>query len=145
LKLKIKIKMKRIENKKVKDVMTYGVVSIPEDSSVMDVARIFVEANVHGVVVMSNRNEPLGVISELDLPKAFGKDFRQVNVKEIYNTPISTVNMDESIKKAGEIMKEKHIHRLIVVDENNRIRGVLSISDIIKDVYKIYSEKCSEK
>ena len=131
--------MKRIENKKVKDVMTYGVVAIPEDSSVMDVARIFVEANVHGVVVMSNRNEPLGVISELDLPKAFGKDFRQVNVKEIYNTPISTVNMDESIKKAGEIMKEKHIHRLIVVDENNRIRGVLSISDIIKDIY--YSEK----
>lgn len=133
-----KPKKKKIEDKKVKDIMTYGIITIPEDSKVIDVVRIFVEASVHGVVVMNEKNEPLGAVSEIDIPKAFGRDFSKVRVTEIMSSPVKTINMEKTIKEAGEVMKDKHVHRLMVVDENNRIRGILSVSDIMKDTYKIF-------
>lgn len=128
---------RKIEDKKVKDIMTYGAITIPDDSKVIDVVRILVEAHVHGVVVTNEKNEPLGAVSEIDIPKAFGRDFSEVKVTEIMSSPVKTISMEKTVKEAGEIMRDKHVHRLIVVDENNRIRGILSVTDIIKGIYNI--------
>lgn len=129
--------MKRIEGTKVKDIMTYGVITVPDDASFMDVINILVEGYVHGIVVVNKRYEPIGVVSEADIPKAFGKNLDEVKVTEIMNSPPEVIEMNKSIKEAGEIMQNKHIHRLIVIDENKKMKGLLSLTDIIREIYRI--------
>lgn len=129
--------MKRIEETKVKDIMTYGVVTVPEDTTVMEAINILVDAYVHGIVVTNQENDPVGVVSEADIPKAFGKNFNEVKITEIMHSPPEVIEMNKSVKEAGEIMQNKHIHRLIVIDENKKMKGILSLTDIINEVYRI--------
>ncbi|MDI6729922.1 MAG: CBS domain-containing protein [Candidatus Altarchaeum sp.] len=66
--------MKRIEETKVIDIMTYGAITVPENTSVIEVVNILVEVGVHAIVVMNQRCESIGVVSEADIPKAFWKN-----------------------------------------------------------------------
>ncbi|MDI6729924.1 MAG: CBS domain-containing protein [Candidatus Altarchaeum sp.] len=129
--------MKRIEETKVKHIMTYGAITVPENTSVIEVVNILVEGGVHAIVVMNQRREPIGVVSEADIPKAFGRNFDDVQVTEIMSAPPETIEMDKFVKYAGEIMKNKHIHRLIVVNSSKEMKGILSLTDIIREIYKV--------
>ena len=126
------IRCKEPEEKKVKDIMSYGIPEVPEYSTVADVAKILINENALGVVVTNDKNDPLGAVSEIDIPKAFGRDFSRVKVTEIMSSPAKTIGMDESVKKAEEMMKNKNVHCLIVVDKKKRANGVVSVGDIIR-------------
>lgn len=128
---------KKIEEKTVRDLMTFGTITLPKNAAVIEAVDLLVEGNIHGIVVVDERREPIGVISEADISKALGRNFEDVNVTEIMHSPIETIRMDETIKNAAEIMKSKHIHRLIVIDDSKQMRGVLSLTDIIREIYKI--------
>lgn len=128
---------KKIEEKTVRDLMTFGTITLPKNAAVIEAVDLLVEGNIHGIVVVDERREPIGVISEADISKALGRNFEDVNVTEIMHSPIETIGMDETIKNAAEIMKSKHIHRLIVIDDSKQMRGVLSLTDIIREIYKI--------
>lgn len=129
--------MKRIEETKVKDIMTYGAITVPENTSVIEVINILVDGGVHAIVVVNQRREPIGVVSEADIPKAFGRNFDEVKVIEIMHSPPEVIEMNKSVKDAGEIMRNKHIHRLIVIDDSKEMRGLLSLTDIIREIYRI--------
>lgn len=126
---------KVVEELKVKDLMTHGVIIVPLGAMVVDVVGILVEGNVHGVIVTDDSNEPVGVVSEIDIPKAFGKDLSKTPVTKIMSTSVNTIGMDEKIERAGEIMKNRGIHRLIVVDKEGRMRGILAMWDIVMEIY----------
>lgn len=128
--------MEPIENKKIKDIMTYGVISIPEDVSVIKLIELFAVGNIHGVVVMDKNNQPVGFVSDIDILKAFGRDFKEVKVKEIMSTPLLKINQDKKVKDAAEIMKSKNCHRIAVVDDNGTVRGIFSITDVVREIYK---------
>jgi len=134
--------MKRIEQTKVKDIMTYGAITIPEDATVIEAVYTLVEGNVHGVVVVNQRNEPVGIVSEADIPKAFGRNFEDIKVSEIMSSPPVTIEMDKTVKDACEIMKNKHIHRIIVIDTNKNMRGIISLTDIMREIYRIVRDRC---
>ncbi len=129
--------MVKIEETKVKDIMTYGAITVPENTTVIEAVHILVEGGVHGVVVVNQRREPVGVVSEADIPKAFGRNFEDVKVTEIMHSPPEVIEIDKKVKYATEIMKNKHIHRLIVVDDSKEMRGILSLTDVIREIYRI--------
>ena len=128
----------RVEDKKVRDLMTYGVVTIPEYSKVAGVVDVLVEGHVHGIVVTNKKSDMEGVISEIDITKACDKNFEEIKVIDIMSSPVKTIGIDESIRAAGEIMKNERINRLVVVDENKKMRGILSVTDIINEIYRIH-------
>jgi predicted transcriptional regulator len=132
---------KLVEDRRVKDLMTHGVIMVPEEATVIDVVGILVEGNVHGVIVTDESNEPCGVVSEIDIPKGFGKDFTKTPITQIMSRTIFTIGMDERIEKAGEIMMDKSILRLIVVDEEGRMYGILTLRDIVTEIYDIFTSR----
>jgi len=130
--------MKRIEDKTVNDLMTHGVVTVPESRKVIDVIRILREGHIHGVMIVNNEGKAVGVISEIDLPKAFGRDLNDVTAKEIMSSPVKTVGIDEKIVDVTKTMIAKNIDRLFVLYDNGFPRGVLSITDVINEVVSSY-------
>lgn len=130
----------RVEDMLVKDLMTYGVITVPDSVTVTEVIRVLVEGHVHGVAVISETNEPVGIISEKDIVKSFGKDFNEVTARDIMSSPVQTVGMDGTIEDAAAIMRDKGYNRMLVVDDKDLLRGILSLTDIVNEILEIVQE-----
>lgn len=135
--------MKDLRSKKIKEVMVRGVVIIPENASVSQAIRTMADKKISGLAVTSSTEGLVGVLSETDIVKIYDKDFTTVKVKDIMTKGVITIDKEETLDKACQIMREKRIHRLIIQDEVKGVygkggeakyfpSGVLSISDIIK-------------
>lgn len=131
----------KIEDMLVKDLMTYGVITVPVTDTVTEVIQVLVEGHVHGVAVISEKNEPIGIISEIDIVKAFGKDFNEVTAKDIMSGHVESVDMNIKIKDAATVMKERGFNRLLVVDDKKVLRGILSLTDIVNEIMEIVRRK----
>jgi len=130
--------MKHIEDKKVRELMTYGVVTVPEYAKVINVVKILTEGYVHGVVVVGKEGKATGVISEIDISKAFGHEFGEVTAREIMSKPVKTIDVNATVVDAAKIMREGGVDRLIILDKKGFPRGILSVTDIIREIKTSY-------
>ncbi|MBU2599289.1 CBS domain-containing protein [bacterium] len=137
-----------INDIKVKEVMTRGVISIPEESLVKDAVEILADSYVSALVVTSKDGELRAVLSEVDIIRIYDQDLSLIKVKEVMSAPVITIDKEEGLDVACRLMKEKNIHRLIVkqdilYQETNEIKhypcGILSTSDIIHTLASLYS------
>ncbi len=130
------------ENMLVKDVMTRGVVTVPLDASAADFAKAMAENDVSAIMAVDDNGEAFGMISEMDVLKQIrGKNWKIETVEDLMASSVETVNPSTTVRDAADIMVKKHIHRLIVMSEDNvgasnRPIGVLSANDIIKELFK---------
>ncbi len=134
-----------MQNLKVKDVMTRGVISIPQEASVKEAVEILADNDVSGLVVISEGGELIGVLSETDMARVVSEnmesdeDLSKIRVSEVMTTPVITVNREDDLREACRIMYRNNIHRLIVQQEIKKGEqtkyfpaGILSISDVVK-------------
>jgi CBS domain-containing protein len=129
----------RLENKLLRDVMTRGVVTVPLDATVKEVATMLSNQGLSGVAVISSDGEAMGVISDMDILKVIGKEnWENLPAESIMTSHIEIVKPTSTIGEAARIMREKHIHRLLVFSErgvgaSQRPIGILSASDIVRE------------
>ncbi len=130
---------------KVKDVMTRGVFTIPQDASVRQAVEMLADNDVSGLAITSAEGELIGVLSETDMAKGVSEgienaeDLDRIKVSEIMTAPAITVSREDDLKEACNLMCKNNIHRLIIQQEVKRggetkyfPSGILSISDIVK-------------
>lgn len=125
------------KEKRVRDVMTRGVVTVPFDTSISESAKLLVKGDISGIVVTAPDNEVVGVISEIDLIKVFDKDWDKLTAEEVMSTFVRTINPEMTIKKAADIMRDLNIHRLLILHKAPGRSydvpvGILSASDILR-------------
>lgn len=107
--------------------MTRGVITVDEDASVKQAVEILADYDISGLVVTKTNDDLAGVVSEIDIMKVFNEDLEKIKVKEIMHSPAITVNRDDILRKASDLMKEKGIHRLVVEQEIKTEKGVKRI------------------
>ncbi len=129
----------RLENKLLRDVMTRGVVTVPLDATVKQIATILSKQGLSGVAVISAEGEAMGIISDMDILKVIGKDdWENMPAESIMTSPIEIVKPTSTIGEAAKVMREKRIHRLLIFSErgvgaSQRPIGILSVSDIVRE------------
>jgi signal-transduction protein with cAMP-binding, CBS, and nucleotidyltransferase domain len=105
-----------------------------------DVAEIMVKKKISSVIVIDRKTKPVGIVTEKDLVRRVClKDISasRFTVEEIMSSPLITVMAYDSIDTASRIMTQNHIKHLVVLEEDNRICGLLSVTDITKHLAKI--------
>jgi CBS domain-containing protein len=124
-----------------KEVIT---VDINDNPSALDVAKLMANHRIGSVVVIEgDNNRPVGMVTERDIIKkvtAQNKSADQVSVRHIMSSPLVTVKSVDSIDTAAEIIAENKIKRLVVLEQDGSMVGVLSVSDIAKKLAKILTE-----
>ncbi|RDJ31849.1 MAG: CBS domain-containing protein [Crenarchaeota archaeon] len=116
----------------VKDVMNKKIVSIDHNKSIKETAELMSKSDV-GCAIITENNSPIGIITERDFVKRIvannkaGSDL----VKEVMSSPLITIDSDETVWEAAEIMKTKNIHK-VVATENDTIVGIITTSDLVK-------------
>jgi CBS domain-containing protein len=126
----------------VKDWMHQGVITCHPDTPVDEVAGTLDVKDISALVVVDGAGDAIGVISRTDLVNArfiqpYLKHWRGMTAEHLMSKPVISVAPDTEIKKAVELLHEKRIHRLVVVEmtaDNARPVGILSITDLAKHV-----------
>ena len=117
---------------KVSEVMTARVISIKKESSILDVMKLMKDKNV-GFVIIEEDNEAIGVITDRDIVLSLSKEISfHTNITKIMRKYVITINEKTSASEASDIMGYMQVRRLVVVNDLNKILGVLSLSDLAR-------------
>ncbi len=109
--------------------------TIGRNSTVLDALKLMAEKQVGALVVM-DRNRIVGIFSERDFARKVGvtgSPPETIRVGAVMSENLITVNPNQSIQECMELMTEKHIRHLPVL-EDNRLVGLISIGDVVKDM-----------
>ena len=108
--------------------------SITPDASVLEAIKLMAEKEVGALLVMTGE-KPVGIVSERDYARKVilkGRS-QETSIQDIMTTHVVYVSPDQSIEECMALMTEKHIRHLPVMD-GERLRGMLSIGDLVKAV-----------
>lgn len=124
--------------KLVRDVMHRGVITCWADEALIDVARRLHEYAINAIFVLDESGRAEGVISQTDLARAYMQgDWQQRSADDIMTPTVVTITGDIPLDVATQIMLDKNIHRLLIVQGGrtpNRPVGVLSLSDVVREM-----------
>ena len=113
-------------------IMSKNVLSLDKSTSLQEAAERMKKLNV-GCVIVTEGNNPIGIITERDFVTKIAAEGRPLftEIKEVMSSPLVTIEPEETIWEASELMKEKSIHKL-PVKENDEIVGIITTTDIVK-------------
>jgi len=109
------------------------VFSVERTDSVRKAIEVMVEKNIGAVLVLDS-GKPIGIFTERDLlrrccSKRVSLD--ETPVEKVMTSKIIFGSLDDTIQKAAEIMTEKRIRHLPII-ENGDLKGLISIGDLMK-------------
>ena len=118
----------------VGDIMTPNVITITEDKTMEDAAKVMGAKHIGSLIVVAD-DKPKGIVTERDLLSgilALGRDPAKSRVGASMSWPLVTIASDASIKEAAKIMMRKK-GRLAVMD-GEKLKGIISASDFIRSL-----------
>jgi CBS domain-containing protein len=87
-----------------------------------------------GSVIILDHNKPIGIVTEEDIAcKVVALDLKPstVHVNDIMSTPLITVSADKTAGDAAKMMVKHKVRRLPVVDDNNKVIGIVTVRDLL--------------
>jgi CBS domain-containing protein len=112
--------------------------TITLNTSVLDTLKIMDEKDVGALLVLDN-GQIAGIVSERDFARSIARSERCVlntTVLEYMTKNVITVHPDQSIDDCLQLMTDKHFRHLPVV-EDNKLIGLISIGDVVKEIISI--------
>ncbi len=106
---------------------------VTEDSSIRDVI-ISISASSHGITVVTNKDQIIGVITDGDLRRMLmkGEDISKVSAKDIMSARPRTIEKEALAKEAMKVLKENNIGQLVVT-ENGKYFGIIDLHKLLDE------------
>lgn len=128
---------------KVRDVMTFNVITIHPYTTFIQACRIFEEFNIHHLPITNEHNKVIGLFSTSDALNVYthkinNGDFNKqeetvasLKVEDLINNQtIFSIEPDACIDEALKSLEEHKVHSLLVL-EDNKILGILTTNDLL--------------
>ena len=129
-------KVKRSESGMIVDPITLG-----KDATVGDAHRLMREYRISGVPIVEPDGRLAGILTNRDL--RFEDDMSR-NVTELMTSEgLITVPVGTTLEQAREVLKRHKVEKLLVVDDDGKLRGLITIKDINKAVEYPHAAKDS--
>lgn len=127
----------------VKNWMSKDVISVDVNDSMQDASYLMREHNINILPVME-KGDVVGVVTDTVLKKASPSDattldmhellflISKIKIKDLMKTPVLTVFPEHTVEEAAEILLKKKISGLIVIDNQKKVVGIITRSDIFR-------------
>lgn len=105
------------------------------DETVGAAAARMADADVGTVVVLGGDRRPVGILTDRDIALrcvARGLDPERTEVREVMTTPLACVRESTPIESGLARMAGAHARRLVVVDDEERLVGLLALDDVLE-------------
>lgn len=147
--------MRKAQNRQVDSLMTQPVISVSPECTLSEAAHLLVSHRISGLPVVDESKKLLGIITEADFLRALGVPAHHpghhlwqtlenmfhptVQVRETEGTvaelmvrDVITLPDKARLHEALELMKQHRIKRLVVCDEEQRVVGMLTRSNLVR-------------
>ena len=151
--------------KTVADVMTPEPFTVGPDTVLKEAIQIMADNHVGGLPVVDDSGKLVGILSESDLmwqttgvelpayillldsviylknPSQYNQELHKALgqlVKDAMTDKVVAIAPDKSLKSAAQLMHDKRIRRLPVVDDEGKVIGVLTRGDIVREMANTY-------
>jgi CBS domain-containing protein len=115
-------------------------ITISGEATIHDVVKIMAEQNIGSLVVVEN-GRMVGVLSERDVVRSLAERGNlSVKVSDICKRDIITLQADATLEEAAEKMGKHGIRHIVVVNKSGELIGVVSVRDLIQELYASGSE-----
>jgi CBS domain-containing protein len=124
---------------KCKDIMTKYLKMCRPDATVKDAAEIMEELNCGVVPIVDENNKIQGIVTDRDIAlyaTLHGREHEKTRLKEFMRKNVITCHPEDDIDTAINKMKENKIRRIPVVDDENKVIGLISIGDLAITTHK---------
>jgi CBS-domain-containing membrane protein len=140
-----------MQHRTVRDMMTRDVVTARYDTPFKEIARLLTEHAVAALPVIDSGGRPIGVVSEADLLRKAGDQpgiagraplppleawerakAKGERAEELMSAPAICARPDWTVVEAAQLMEVQHVKRLPVVDETDRLLGIVSRKDLLR-------------
>jgi len=119
---------------RVKQLMTSNVKSCRENTDLATAARLMWEGDCGVVPVVDNEGRVAGVVTDRDICIAAATRAMRpsdIRVADVMSRDVATCSQDSDVRTALMLLKERRVRRLPVVDQNERLAGILSLNDLV--------------
>jgi len=118
----------------VRDTMSNSLISADPSTTVYQIAKLMEKGGV-GAIIVKKDNMPAGIITDRDfaIKIASQKYPLDTPVHKVASYPLQTINANESILVAADLMSSKKIRKLAVV-ENNKVVGIVTSTNLVNQL-----------
>lgn len=120
----------------VRDIMTRNIVSIEQNETVLEAARLMTENNISSLIVHTDDESTIGILTERDfLSKVCSKDLQasKVKIADIMSKIQMSAQPNTPIEVAVQRMINNKIRRLPVM-ESGKVVGIITVTDMAKEL-----------
>jgi len=108
------------------------------DDSAVEVARVMLQRDVGVVPIVESQDSRrlLGVVTDRDLVlrvMAEGLDPNEVvSMRDVMSDPVITCGAKDELASVEKLMKEHHVHRIVVIDDQRSVVGIVAVVDVAR-------------
>ena len=115
----------------IEDVMTKSVISVDASMTINETAKMMEDAKVGAVIIMEN-NVPIGIVTDKDFAVKVAAHAYEISspIKQIMSSPLLSINSDESVRNAADLMFERRVRKLPVLNDD-KVVGIITATDIV--------------
>lgn len=117
---------------RIRDIMSTHVQQIRSDASVSEAADMMRNFDV-GILPVLEGNRVVGIVTDRDIvirTVAAGLDPDETNVKDVMTSDVLCCSFDDDIETAARLMEDNQIRRLIVLNDQELVVGIVSLGDL---------------
>ena len=116
----------------VKDVMTANVHVVAPDANLREAASLMRDLDIGALPVCEN-DRVIGFVTDRDITiraTASGRSPDECQVREVMSRGVVTCREGSSLEEAERLMKDRQVRRLAILDDDQRLSGILSLGDV---------------
>jgi CBS domain-containing protein len=121
---------------KIKDLMTTPVKTCRTTALLGDAAQLMLDVGCGCVPIVDRHGKLAGMLTDRDVCRAVTARHQspwEIPVRDVMSPNVVTVPIDEDVTAALVAMKEHRVRRVPVVDDGDRVKGLISIDDAIRN------------
>ncbi len=129
---------KGVVRMEVREIMNRNIYKIQLSEPIITAAKIMDEKDV-GIIPVFDKERLAGLITDRDLViRGVTSDLDLANdpVRDIMSPAVVSISEESSVQEAAELMERKQIRRLLVRDKDDKVCGIVSLSDIARHMSK---------
>jgi len=109
--------------------------SISPDATVSELVEVLCERRVGALLVLGSSGDIVGIVSERDVVRALGTNPGALanTVAAIMTTDVVTASDQADVAELMQVMTERRIRHIPVLDESGALAGLVSIGDVVKN------------
>ena len=120
---------------KAKDIMTKNVISLEKETPISQALKVLFDNNISSIPVVEEDNTLVGILSERDLLKLFGKEEKSKSKKvdDYMTQPAVHFDENENLHDVRDCLMNNYF-RGVPVTSKGKLAGIVSSRDILKHI-----------